>query len=147
MFLMENGSRGILPTLTANPMSSSEPVSKGARVTGYVLTTLPSLLLIFSGALKLIQPAGMMAQAAPMGFSAHQIACIGVVEISCALIYAIPATCVLGAILCAAYLGGAVCISVRAGVPYFGPIIVGFLIWGGLFLRDPRIRALIPLRS
>jgi len=147
MFLMEIGPSEILSRLPSNPMNSSEPVSKRARVTGYVLTTLPSLLLIFSGILKLIQPAGMMAQAAPMGLSAHQLTCIGVVEIACALIYVIPATSVLGAVLCAAYLGGAVCISVHAGVPYFGPILVGILIWGGLYLRDPRIRALIPFRS
>ena len=74
---------------------------------------------------------------------------IGILEIVCVLVYLIPRTSVLGAILLTGYLGGAVAIHVRVGDPFFThaffPIYIGVLIWGGLFLRDDRLRALIPL--
>jgi DoxX-like protein len=72
---------------------------------------------------------------------------LGIVELACTVIYIIPRTSVLGAILLTGYLGGAVATHLRIGEPYFMPIIFGVLVWGGLFLRDERLRALIPLRS
>jgi hypothetical protein len=70
-----------------------------------------------------------------------------VTEIVCALIYAIPRTSVLGAILLTGYLGGATVTHVHAGEPFFLPIVVGIAVWLGLFLRDTRLRALVPVRS
>jgi hypothetical protein len=70
-----------------------------------------------------------------------------VTEIVCALIYAIPRTSVLGAILLTGYLGGATATHVHAGEPFFLPIVVGIAVWLGLFLRDTRVRALVPVRS
>jgi hypothetical protein len=72
---------------------------------------------------------------------------ITILEVACALLYAIPQTSVFGAILLTAYLGGATATHVRVGEPFFLPVIVGILVWLGLFLREGRLRALVPLRS
>jgi hypothetical protein len=69
------------------------------------------------------------------------------VELACLALYWIPRTSVLGAILLAAYLGGATSIHVRVGDPFFMTPLLGVLFWGGLYLREPRLRALIPFRS
>jgi hypothetical protein len=71
---------------------------------------------------------------------------LGVVEVGCTALYLIPQTAVLGAILLTGYLGGATCAHLRVGDPYFAPILLGVAIWGGLFLRDARLRTLIPFR-
>ena len=123
-------------------------VSKAARWTGYVMSALPVLLMIFSGVTKLIQPASMAEDMAKMGLSGGVIFNIGIVEIACALLYVIPRTAVLGAILATGYLGGATFAMVRGGgFGFLFPVIVGVLYWGGLFMRDPRVRTLIPLRG
>ena len=72
---------------------------------------------------------------------------IGLIELTCAILYAIPRTAALGALLLTAYLGGAVATHVRAGEPAFAPILIGVLVWGGLFCRDARVRDLLPLRK
>ena len=75
---------------------------------------------------------------------------IGLVLLVCTALYLIPRTCLLGAILLTGYLGGAVATHVRVGGPVFNvifPVILGAMLWGGLYLRDPRIAALIPLQS
>ena len=114
---------------------------------GRILSTLPVLLLCMSGAMKLIQPAGFAEQAAPMGYKTNVLFWIGIVEIVCTALYVIPQTAVLGAILLAAYLGGATATHVRVGDVFIAPVLVGVLVWGGLYLRDPRMRALIPFRT
>ena len=122
-------------------------VSKGARWTGYVMSALPVLLMIFSGITKLVQPASMAQDFAKMGLSHGVIFNIGIAELACAILYVIPCTSILGAILATGYLGGATYSMVSGGgFGFLFPVIVGVLYWGGLFLRDPRIRALIPLR-
>ena len=70
---------------------------------------------------------------------------IGIVEIACALLYTIPKTRVVGAVLVTAYLGGAVATHVRVGEPFVMPILLGILVWAGLYLRDARVRELLPL--
>jgi hypothetical protein len=70
-----------------------------------------------------------------------------IVEIACAVLYAIPRTSVLGAILLTGYLGGATSTHVRAGEPFYLAVGTGIVVWLGLYLRDERLRALIPLRS
>jgi hypothetical protein len=73
---------------------------------------------------------------------------LGAIEICCALLYAIPRTAVLGAVLLTGYLGGAIATHVRVGDPSFvTPLVLGMIAWAGLYLRDPRLRALLPLRS
>lgn len=75
------------------------------------------------------------------------IIALGVTELACTLIYVVPQTATLGAILLTGYLGGAIATHVRIADPFWGPAVGGILVWLGLFLREPRLRKLIPLRS
>jgi len=115
---------------------------------GRIISALPVLLLIFSGVLKIMKPPSVLQGFAHFGYPESQIVALGILEIACTLVYAIPQTSYLGAILVTAYLGGATASNVRVGDPsYFATVILGVLVWGGLFLRDARLRALVPLRS
>jgi hypothetical protein len=100
-------------------------------------------MLLFSGVMKIMQPKEVVE-----GFSTWppgSAVAIGVVEIACTLVYLIPRTAVLGALLLIGYLGGAIAVSVHMGVNFALPLAFGVMIWGGLWLRDPRVRALTPL--
>jgi DoxX-like protein len=124
------------------------PVSKKRLWAGRILSTLPILLLLFSGVLKLSKAAPVVQGFAQFGYPESLLLSIGIVEVACAVVYAIPRTSILGAILTTGYLGGATATNVRVGDPsFFLPVILGVLVWAGLFLRDDRLRALIPLRS
>ncbi len=126
-------------------MSSATPaVSKAARWTGYIMSILPVLLLIFSGIMKLAHPPGLDEGFAHLGIPVSLALAIGILELACVVVYLIPRTAILGAILLTGYLGGATAIHVRVGDPFFATPLTGVLIWGGLYLRDPRLRALIP---
>jgi len=117
---------------------------------GRIISALPVLLLVFSAVMKLLKPAPVVQGFARYGYPESQILLIGILELSCSIIYAIPRTSVLGAILLTGYLGGAVAIQLRVGNPMFEtifPVIFGVLIWAGLFLRDAPLRSLIPRRS
>jgi hypothetical protein len=127
--------------------TQSAPVSKTTLWAGRIISALPVLMLLFSGAMKLAKPAVVVEEFARLGYDESVVVGIGIVEIACAVIYAIPQTSFLGAILLTGYLGGATATHVRIGDPFFGPIIGGVLVWGGLYLRDPRLRALVPWRS
>jgi hypothetical protein len=123
-------------------------VSKKSLWAGRIMSGLPVLLLLFSGVLKLTKAATVMQGFAHFGYPESLVLGIGILELACTIIYMIPRTSVLGAILLTGYLGGATATNVRVGDPlFFLPAILGVLVWGGLFLRDDRLRALIPLRS
>jgi len=126
---------------------ATTPISPKLLWTGRILSALPTLLLCFSGVMKLIQPAGFAEQAAPMGYTANVLFWVGIVELICTLLYVIPQTAVFGAILLAAYLGGATATHVRVGDVFVMPVLVGVMLWAGLYLREPRLRVLLPLRS
>jgi hypothetical protein len=115
--------------------------------TGRVLSALPALLLIMSGGMKLAKIPAVIQGFAHAGLSNSLMVPIGILEISCAVVYLIPQTAVLGAILMCAYLGGATVTTLRVGDPWWPPVLAGVLVWVGLFLRDRRVRALLPLRS
>ena len=121
------------------------PVSNWMLWAGWIITVLPVLALLVSGTLKLIQPPWALQGFRELGYPESTALGIGIVELACAVIYVIPRTSVLGAILLTGYLGGATATHVRVGEPFFAPIVLGVLVWGGLYLRDARIRALIPL--
>jgi len=123
----------------------SAPVSKAALVTGWIMTALPVFLLLMSGVMKIAQTDEVVKGFAdwPAGSAVK----LGILELACTVVYLVPRTAILGAILLAGYLGGATAVSVRLGGPVFVlPVICGVLVWGGLYLREPRLRALIPLR-
>ncbi len=122
------------------------PISKKVLWAGRIASTLPVLMLLFSGGMKLVKPAFVVEEFARLGYTERLALGIGILEVVCAVVYAIPRTSVLGAILLTGYLGGATATHVRIGDPFFAPMVVGLLVWGGLFLRDVRLRALVPLR-
>jgi len=115
--------------------------------TGIVLSVLPALLLLFSAVIKFIKPAGFAEGLAHGGLDLSLANGLGVLEIVCTVLYLIPCTAILGAILLTGYLGGAILCCLRVGDPYYMQFVLGVILWGGLFLREPRLRALIPLRK
>jgi hypothetical protein len=122
------------------------PPSKAALWTGYIMTALPALLLLFSAAMKFSNSASLAKGFVHYGIPPGLVFALGLTELACTIIYLIPCTAVLGAILLTGYLGGATFTTLRIGDSFFTPILVGVFLWGGLFFRDQRLRTLIPLR-
>jgi hypothetical protein len=124
-----------------------------ARVAGYAMSGLVIAFMLLDGGMKLVPMDVVIKSTAELGYppSIALARGLGVVGLVCTLLYAVPRTAVLGAILLTAYMGGAVATHVRVGNPLFTHILFGVylavLLWGGLFLRDPRVRALLPLVS
>jgi hypothetical protein len=114
---------------------------------GSILSALPVLMLLFSGGMKLLKPDLVVQEFARLGYPESLVLGIGILELTCTAVYVIPRTSIVGAILLTAYLGGATATHVRVGDPFFIPVVLGVLVWAGLFLRDQRLRALLPLRS
>ncbi|HMV46662.1 MAG TPA: DoxX family protein [Blastocatellia bacterium] len=113
---------------------------------GWVLTILPVLMLLFSAVVKLMKTP-VAQEFSRLGYPEKTILGIGILELACTIVYLIPRTSVFGAILLTGYLGGATATHVRIGDPFLPPVFGGVLIWLALFLRDSRLRALLPLRS
>ena len=109
------------------------------------MSTLPSLMLLLSASMKLLHPAKLNEGFVHQGWPVTLAFGLGVLEVACTIIYIVPRTAVLGAILLTGYLGGAIATHVRIGEPGYAQLVVGVLLWGGLYLRDPRLRSLIPL--
>jgi hypothetical protein len=129
---------------------SPASVSTGALWTGRVMSALPVLFLLFDAAMKLVKPAFVVEATVALGYSESVIVPLGVVLLVCTILYLMPQTAVLGAILLTGYLGGAVATHVHHGdgpFEIFFPVIFGVLLWGGLVLRDTRLRALVPWRG
>lgn len=124
------------------------PISKKQLWAGRIISALPVLLLLLSGVMKILKPASVVQGFAHYGYPESQMVVLGIVEIACTLVYIIPQTSYLGAILMTGYLGGATASNVRIGDPSsYVTVILGVLVWGGLYLRDARLRALLPFRS
>jgi hypothetical protein len=133
-------------------MASEVQTSGRGRTIGCVLSGLVIAFLLMDATMKLLALQVVLETQEPLGFSGVAIARgLGVLLLACTLLYAAPQTAVLGAILLTGYLGGAVATHVRVGDPLFSHILfgvyVGVFLWLGLYLRDPRMRALVPLRS
>jgi hypothetical protein len=126
------------------------PVSKMKLWSGRIMSALPALFLLVDGAMKLVKPEVVVKTTIELGYAETVILPLGIVLLACTILYLIPRTAVLGAILLTGYLGGAVATHVRAGQGAFEilfPVVFGALLWGGLVLRDDRLRTLIPLRN
>lgn len=130
-------------------MTTSD-ISKGQRWTAYVLSGLAILFLTFDTAIKVTQNPMALQGTTELGYPASAVFTIGVIQAVCLLLYVLPPTAVLGAVLFTGYLGGAVATHLRLGNPLLThqlfPLYVAALLWGGLYLREPRLRALLPLR-
>jgi len=126
------------------------PVSRKRLWAGRIMSALPALFLLVDGAMKLVKPEVVVKSTVELGYAEAVILPLGVVLLTCTILYLIPRTAVLGAILLTGYLGGAVATHVRAGNGPFEilfPVVFGALLWGGLVLRDARLRGLLPLRT
>jgi hypothetical protein len=120
--------------------------SKGRFWTGWILTGLPAVLLLLDGVMKLVKPAIVVDANLKLGYPENTILPIGVVLLACTILYLIPRTAFWGAILLTGYLGGAVATHVRVAdglFPIVFAIVIAVLIWGGLYLRDERLRELV----
>jgi len=124
----------------------SETTPKAQLWGGRVASALPVLGLVMSASMKLTHNPGMVPMfVGKFGYPEGLLSPIGATELLCALLYAVPRTSVLGAVLLTGYLGGAVATHVRVGDNFAAPLVLGILVWAGLFLRDARLRALLPL--
>ena len=124
--------------------------SKAWLWTGWIISLLPAVALIAGAIFKLLQRRDVLDEFDRLGYRPEHPLPLGIVEIACTILYLIPQTSVLGAVLLTGYLGGATATHVRVGDPAYqiaSPIIMGVLIWLGLFLREPRLRAILPWRS
>lgn len=134
----------------ATPSVSPVP-SKSARWGGYVMQGLVSAFLAFDVLIKIFPSQEAIQGTGDMGWPVESLLPIGLIGATCFALYVIPRTAILGAVLWTGYLGGAIATHMRIGNPLAShtlfPIYVAVLIWGGLWLRDPRLRALFPLRS
>lgn len=116
--------------------------------TGRILSILAILFMLFDGIGHLLKPAPVVQAFVQLGFPLRLSITIGVIQLICVILYAIPRTAVLGAVLLTGYLGGAVAIHIRVGNPLFEctfPVLIGVLFWAGLLLRDHRLRAVFPV--
>lgn len=129
------------------------PVSRTSLWIGRTLSVLVILFLVLDGGIKLVPIEEVSSTMRELGYSGsvEQARLLGFLTLGCALLYALPRTSILGAILLTGYLGGAMATHLRVGSPLFTHLLFGFYIgvmaWGGLYLRDPRLRALLPVRA
>ena len=134
-----------MPTL-----SDTAPVSKSARWSGRVVSGLVIVFLLFDGAIKLVPWPVVTETMDRMGYGSSETLArsLGLITLVSTVLYAVPPTSILGAILLTGYLGGAIASHVRIGSPLFSHVLFGFylglMVWGGLWLRDRNLRALMP---
>jgi hypothetical protein len=139
------------PVMTTT-IAETVPVSKPARWTGRVLSGLVIVFLLFDGAIKLVPWPVVTETMDKMGYGSSETLArsLGIITIVCTVLYSVPPTSILGAILLTGYLGGAMASHVRIDSPLFSHVLFGFylglMVWGGLWLRDPSLRSLIPFR-
>ena len=120
-----------------------------AQWTGRVLSELVVLALLADAAVNLFAPAMLKAEMDATGFSASSAPALGIIMLACAVLYGIPRTAMLGAILITGFLGGAICTHFRLGEigspPQIICLVLGIMTWAGLYLRNPSVRKLLPL--
>lgn len=129
----------------------SEETANKRSWTGIVISAIPVLFLLMDAVGKLIKPEPVVAGTVELGYPETVIVPLGITLLICTILYAVPRTSILGAILLTGYLGGAVATHVRAGSPLFThmlfPVYLGIMIWLGLYLREARLRTLLPIRN
>jgi hypothetical protein len=124
----------------------SAPVGKSAIWTGRILSGLIVLFMLFDAGVKLAKAAPAVEGTVRLGYPVWELVPIGIAALACLILYAIPRTAILGAILLTGYFGGATATQVRMQDPWFVmPVILGMIAWGGLYLRDESLRRLIPI--
>lgn len=133
---------------TSTLQTPTAQLSKAVLWTSRLLSAIPVLLVLLGSVMKLMKTASVVQGFAQAGCPERLIVPVGLIELTCVIGYLVPSTSVLGAILLTGLLGGATVTTLRIGDPtYPMPILLGMMAWGGLYLRDRRLRALIPLRT
>ena len=130
--------------------SNTTTLPKKLMWPGRVISGIPIWFLLIDSMIKLFKPARLSYAAAKLGYSESIMTGLGIFLLICIIVHVIPRTAIVGAIVLTGYLGGVTAINLRIGDPLFQiflPCFLGLLIWGGLYLRDDRLRALIPLRK
>jgi hypothetical protein len=127
--------------------ASGAPASKKMIWAGWIISAVPFLLMVLSAVIKWARPPAVVEGFADFGLPLSFAFGLGVLEFCCAVIYVVPQTSVLGAILVTGYMGGAILTNLRVGDSMVEPALMGVLAWLGLYLRDTRLWALIPLRK
>jgi DoxX-like family len=139
-----------MDAVLTHPVSPAAPNANKRRWAGVTLSGLAVAFLLFDAAMKIVKIAPVVEASARVGFSEGTLRPIGLTLLACVILYLVPRTAILGAVLLTGYLGGAIATHVRLGDPLFShtlfPIYFGVFIWGGLFLRDARVRAIAPWR-
>jgi len=138
--------RAMQPTSPVGAPSTTPP-GKAALWGGWALSGLVGAMLIMSGAMKIMGGAEVAASLAHLGFPDDIAMTLAVLELGAVALYLIPQTAVFGAILITGYLGGAICAHMRLGEPSTIPLALGVVAWAALYLREPRLRRLLPLRA
>lgn len=137
-----------MSAVTSDAVAHAPPRHGWSVWTGRIISVIPVLALVLSASMKLSQRPEVVAMfTSKLGYSAGALVGLGLLELACAAIYVVPRMSVLGAILLTGYLGGAVATHVRVGEAFVLPLALGILVWVGLYLREPRLRALAPFRS
>lgn len=126
-------------------VSTDAGISKKQLWAGRILSAVPVLMLIFSAVMKLMKPEAVVKEFLRLGYLESHAVALGILELACTIVYVIPRTAVLGAIMLTGYLGGAVATHLRIGDPFIPPVLFGILLWLGLWLRDGRLRGILPL--
>lgn len=148
LYLREPRLRRLIPLTRAAGTAGNAPVSKKKLWTGRIISVIPTLLILFASSVKLVKAPAVVEGFAKAGFPEHLIIVVGVIELLCVLVYLIPRTSALGAILMVGLMGGATATNVRVGDPSLViTVALGVLVWLGLFLRNHEVRELVPLRS
>ena len=133
-------------------IAETVPVSKPASLLGRILSGLVIVFLLLDGAIKLVPWSVVTETMDKMGYGSSESLArsLGVITVVCTVLYSIPPTSILGAILLTGYLGGAMASHLRIGSPLFSHTLfglyLGLMVWGGLWLRDRNLRSLIPFR-
>jgi hypothetical protein len=137
--------------LASESNGKNTPVSIGSLWAGRIMSTLSALFMLMDAVMKLAKPAMVVEATVQLGYPESVIFGLGLVLLVCVILYVVPRTSILGALLLTGYLGGAVASNLRVGHPLFShilfPVYVAVLLWGGIYLREPRLRALIPVRQ
>src|SRR5437868_7363502 len=121
--------------------------SKAALWAGRIISGFIVLFMLFDGGAKIVRFEPYVKGTVAAGFADRLVVPLGILSLICTILYAIPRTSILGGILLAAYYGGATATHVRLGQPFYFPVVFGILAWAALYLREARLRALIPLRT
>jgi uncharacterized membrane protein YphA (DoxX/SURF4 family) len=135
-------------------MQSDTQISTASNImlwAGRIISALPVLMMLMSGVTKLTKDDSVVKGFEHLGYDMGLALGLAIVELACTVIYVIPRTAVFGAIMLTGYFGGAIATHGRVGDPFLPniliPIVLGVLVWGGLYLRDARLRTILPLRS